>query len=179
MLDDTAARSGRSQSQEVEFRLERSFERQDLLQDVLTIAFGRQLGGLLLSLGITMQIAASIAGRDPRHFDDWALNVEAYSAANQAARWLLDLWQPPLRNAGDDWDAETSVRTSDNAAIAAIEGHLSLLREHMTGANPSPTPAMIIDLLGPIAAEMVEQWPRKREQLRDTQRKPAQAKRRA
>lgn len=39
-LDAAAEVSGRSQSQEAEFRLERSFERQGLLREVLELAFG-------------------------------------------------------------------------------------------------------------------------------------------
>ena len=41
-LDDAAAASGRSQSQEAEIRLERSFEKQGLLTEVLTLAYGPQ-----------------------------------------------------------------------------------------------------------------------------------------
>jgi hypothetical protein len=38
-LEETAAATGRSQSQEVELRLDRSFDREDLLPDVLSLAF--------------------------------------------------------------------------------------------------------------------------------------------
>jgi hypothetical protein len=48
-LDAAAAMSGRSQSQEAEMRLERSFERQDLMTEALTLAFGEAIGGLLRS----------------------------------------------------------------------------------------------------------------------------------
>ncbi len=46
-LDQAAAHSGRSQSQEAEFRLEQSFDRQDLFTDALTLAFGDQAARLL------------------------------------------------------------------------------------------------------------------------------------
>jgi hypothetical protein len=51
LVDEAAEESGRSQSQEVEYRLERSFDRQELLLDVLTNAFGQQTAELLVVLG--------------------------------------------------------------------------------------------------------------------------------
>jgi hypothetical protein len=50
-LDAAADETGRSQTQEIEFRLERSFDRQDLLLDVLANAFGPQTAELLVVLG--------------------------------------------------------------------------------------------------------------------------------
>ena len=47
-LDEAAARSGRSQSQEAELRLERSFEREELLPEVLTLAYGKPLADVLI-----------------------------------------------------------------------------------------------------------------------------------
>lgn len=46
-LDEAAKKSGRSQSQEAELRLERSFEREALLPEVLTLACGERLGNTL------------------------------------------------------------------------------------------------------------------------------------
>jgi len=52
-LDDAAEQSGRSQSQEAEIRLEKSFDRQDLLPDVLKLAFGtsEEMAGIVMMLG--------------------------------------------------------------------------------------------------------------------------------
>jgi hypothetical protein len=42
-LEEEAVKRGRSLSQEVEYRLERSVERVELLDDVLTLAYGEQI----------------------------------------------------------------------------------------------------------------------------------------
>jgi TraY domain len=54
-LDAAAEASGRSQSQEAEYRLERSFERNDLLIDALILRYGRTHAGILLVLASMMQ----------------------------------------------------------------------------------------------------------------------------
>ena len=50
-LDQEARRTGRTQSQEAQWRLERSFDRQDLLDEVLALAYGPQTAALLSVLG--------------------------------------------------------------------------------------------------------------------------------
>jgi hypothetical protein len=50
-LDQEAQRTGRTQSQEAQWRLELSFDRQDLLDEVLTLAYGPQTAALLSVLG--------------------------------------------------------------------------------------------------------------------------------
>jgi hypothetical protein len=57
-LDAAAAETGRSQTQEIEFRLERSFDRQDLLLDVLANAFGPQAAKLLEVVGRALHTSA-------------------------------------------------------------------------------------------------------------------------
>jgi TraY domain len=50
-LEGAAESNGRSLSQEAEFRLERTFANQDLLDDVLTLAYGDRLAKLLMTIG--------------------------------------------------------------------------------------------------------------------------------
>lgn len=50
-LDAAAADSGRSLTQEIELRLERSFERQNILRDVLVLAYGPHLAGFIQAIG--------------------------------------------------------------------------------------------------------------------------------
>jgi hypothetical protein len=50
-LEFAASSSGRSLAQEVEYRLELSFKTQDLLHDVLTLAYGERLAKLLIQIG--------------------------------------------------------------------------------------------------------------------------------
>jgi len=52
-LEEAAAASGRTQSQEAEYRLERSFDRFDLLREVLELSYGRHLAGLVQTIGDT------------------------------------------------------------------------------------------------------------------------------
>src|SRR5262245_42670576 len=49
-LDAAAEKSGRSQCQEAELRLERSFEREDLLIEALTLAYGGKMAGCILMM---------------------------------------------------------------------------------------------------------------------------------
>src|SRR6478735_1716299 len=50
-LEEAAESNGRSLSQEAEFRLERTFANQSLLDDVLTLAYGDRLAKLLIHIG--------------------------------------------------------------------------------------------------------------------------------
>jgi hypothetical protein len=59
-LDAAADRSGRSQSQEAEIRLERSFDRQELLPEVLTNKFSKKTAGILLCLAYGMEVAGQL-----------------------------------------------------------------------------------------------------------------------
>src|SRR6476469_8218203 len=53
-IDDAAYRSGRSQSEEATWRIERSFDHEDLLLDTLRLAFG-EFGLVVLLLAYRMQ----------------------------------------------------------------------------------------------------------------------------
>ena len=61
LLDAASAKSGRSQTQEIEFRLERSFDRDGMLPEVLSRAYGGQLAGLLMVLGEVLTSTIAIA----------------------------------------------------------------------------------------------------------------------
>jgi hypothetical protein len=54
-LDAAAEQSGRSQSQEAELRLERSFDRTDLLTEVMTLAYGKDIATDLMRIGAEME----------------------------------------------------------------------------------------------------------------------------
>jgi predicted transcriptional regulator len=56
-LDEVADQLGRSQSQEAELRLERSFERQDLLTEALSLRYGKEAAGILIMLAEAMEAA--------------------------------------------------------------------------------------------------------------------------
>ena len=64
-LDSSAEAGGRSQSQEAEFSLERSFDRTDLLSEVMTLAYGKELAGVVMMIGEVMAFAG------PETFRKW------------------------------------------------------------------------------------------------------------
>jgi len=90
-LDDSAAKSGRSQSQEAEFRLERSFHDQDLLNETMTLAYGSEGGAILAIIGAIIrevgfwapQIAIIDKSSNGRWIDNRFLFDEVVGALNQ------------------------------------------------------------------------------------------------
>jgi hypothetical protein len=97
-LDAATEGSGRSQSQEAELRLERSFEHQALLPEVLELTYGRPLGGILMAMGRAMQDAGR-QGAFSTMFtleavQDWASVPYAYSQAEKAAARILEALRP-------------------------------------------------------------------------------------
>jgi hypothetical protein len=96
-LDAAAEKAGRSQSQEAEFRLERSFLDQDLLYDALELRYGKGLAGILLTIGEAMQTTGRLAGfwADPPALgDDWLSDPYAFAQATQAAQHAIDALKP-------------------------------------------------------------------------------------
>ncbi len=83
-LQAAAAASGRSVSEEIEYRLSRSFEKQDLLPEILTLKFGDTLAKMLMRVGdeekLVKLAATSVWRRDSGEFD-----YETYVMFNEAA----------------------------------------------------------------------------------------------
>jgi hypothetical protein len=120
-LDEAAARTGRSQSQEAEFRLEHSFDRENVLVDALTMAFGnRKTTALLLLVGLALERGAHdalvmlerITAR-PSTAEHWTSNAIAFDAALEAAYTVLEAARPGdfklLHNVGTGVGAARSV----------------------------------------------------------------------
>ena len=61
LLDAQAKLSGRTQSQEAEFRLEQTFWQEELLPRALRLAYGKTLAGVLLTLGETIKLVGQLA----------------------------------------------------------------------------------------------------------------------
>ena len=81
-LEGAAAAAGRSLAQEVEIRLERSFEHQSLLPDILSLAFGSEVAGLLIALGHAM----NDAGRHHRRKRTMKLAISRCRSARTQTR---------------------------------------------------------------------------------------------
>ncbi len=97
-LDHDARASGRSLSAEAEFRLARSFQEQDLLDQVLTLAYGPQLAELVAMLGRAMKAAGSAAALNGEYswdaVDRWAEIPYAFNEAFAAAVTILEGRRP-------------------------------------------------------------------------------------
>ena len=117
-LDRAAGESGRTQSQEAEVRLERSFNREDLLSEALILAYGRELAGLLMTLGTTMQRAGRHAGFMATYTTEsantWWNEPRAYDQAVQAAVRLLEAAAP----AGDRTPLQEPTKTFSGIGFA-------------------------------------------------------------
>jgi hypothetical protein len=87
-LEASATYKGRSLSQEAEFRLERSFETQSLLMEVLTLAYGVPLAEFLSALGERLLEFDELVGRVR-----WAQRLEDHHQHRLVAR-LRELGLP-------------------------------------------------------------------------------------
>jgi hypothetical protein len=108
-LDAAAEASGRSQSQEADFRLERSFDRNSLLTEVLTLAYGPRLAGQLMMVGRAMEYA-----------DD----ADHTGAAFMAAITVLMLLAPSRNSPGTEEQSAQEAKIALNAARRAVNALL-------------------------------------------------------
>lgn len=86
-LEEAAGKNGRSLTQEIELRLERSFERQDLLRDMLEIGYGRHLAGMVMLIANTARIAGMAA-----HATKGAADAEVLFDPTWLSKCLSDPW---------------------------------------------------------------------------------------
>jgi hypothetical protein len=109
-LETEARRQGRSQSEEAEARLERTFDRQDLLADVMEATYGRQTMALLMILGEALRAAAGLTQAmwalekgisataldilNTDYHDRWLHDPRAYDAMTKAISRILDELRP-------------------------------------------------------------------------------------
>src|SRR5262249_12914305 len=147
-------------SQEAELRLEHTFQRHDLLPEVLSLAFGDRIAGLLIMMGMAMASAAWIGpaeqGRRRLFQDDWwASDPVSYENAILAAKFVLDSARPKGGTSITDID-DANVRLCFQAVSALIETVSAKKRGHR-GSEDAVRGSLvdaIIRLLGPVAARM-------------------------
>jgi len=163
-LDGAARSNGRTQSQEAEVRLERSFDREDLLSQGLSLAYGRELAGLLLllasALEATGRLAHTLAEGNRAHAagtrrtaiparrGDWLDDPYAFDQAARAALRILEAARPRSDGRGspaapDDAFGEASA----NSLLMAVRGQLE---SHLTRDEVDRVRA----LLGPLAERL-------------------------
>lgn len=106
-IEDAATASGRSLSQEIELRLDRSFQTQDFLADAQRLAYGRQGATFLRLIGEFVRAGAS---RALTVESDWLSDATAYNVTERAIVRVLDR----LRPQGNPMErAETPERLAD------------------------------------------------------------------
>lgn len=95
-LDEAAGKNGRTQSQEAELRLERSFDRDDLLAEILNMRYGPDFAPVIYLIAEAMAGAGSFASavneNDPR---DWLNDAFSFNEAALAAHAIIEWLRPP------------------------------------------------------------------------------------
>lgn len=151
-LDAAAQASGRTQSQEAEARLERSFQNERLLPELLEIGYGRPLAGLLLILGRVMNDAGAHSGAAAAEpfsgAANWFSSQVAYAEAAQAAQSVLDALRPT--------DEPEDISPIDRKAAAGLgllfaAGALEAIANPNRGGEIGVWANSIRNLLGPAA----------------------------
>lgn len=127
-IEAAARQSGRTQSQEAEWRLERSLDREDLLSDAMTLAYGRPLAGLLMMLGTVMQAAGQHAAARKGELapEAWLDDAYAFSQAARAAGAILETLAP----AGDTIAPPVFIPPGQSPAPTDREIDAFVKREH-------------------------------------------------
>lgn len=108
LLEAAARKSGVSLSQEAEARIARSFDRQDLMSEVMAAAYGRRAAGYLMLMGRAFVDVGRIAGRlaEPMttNLDNWTENRWARSVALEALLKVFETYVEP-----DEFDETSKV----------------------------------------------------------------------
>jgi hypothetical protein len=156
-LEHAASVRGESINAEVIDRVEYTFDRSDLLVEVLSLAFGsHRLAGLLIMLGFAMHDQ----GRRITGKSDWTSDSVAYDAAVLAAMRLLDLGRPDGSRASAS-DRDVAAQWVEELIQAINDGGAKA--KEVLGDDPRGD--AILRLTGPIAARMSEALPRMRGQF--------------
>ena len=126
-LDGAARESGRTQSQEAEYRLQRSFDLEDLLADVLALAYGRQAAGVIMMLSFAMDAAGRGASsvRTVTGGSDWINDPHAFDQAVKAALSIFEVIRPegesrPEQYKHMDDEAATDFLRYDDERVRSI-----------------------------------------------------------
>lgn len=101
-LEHSAGWSGRNQSQEAEYRLERSLDIVRLFPEVVTLKYGEQAAAILSALGeaiwylrLNIPLALALAGKSSmRMQNEWLNDPVVYDAMCDAATMILGHFHP-------------------------------------------------------------------------------------
>lgn len=174
-IEAAAAASGRTQSQEAEARLERSFDRADLLPEALSLAFGERFAGMLLLLGKAMDIfgkqAASLEQQGSVHAAPWGWldSPYAFEQARRVAEIILSELAPPGAIDVPDVSVETEEKLTEGGFddLATLFAYGMLNEAALGGNRPSDKQVSvkaetINKLLGSVADRLPTEQQRKK-----------------
>lgn len=171
-LGRRAEANQRSLSEEAETLLEQALLSEGMLDQVLDLAFGRRLAGLLLILGNAMRETGSSAGfmatRTLAGATDWLGNFYAFSQAIQAASAVFEALcpeddgiRPPKMGKpfpdGPDFDA-VMERLGAGHATTLLTAVADADEARSTGHDQVAEQARV--RLGPAAVERIRDWTR-------------------
>ncbi|UYO37483.1 hypothetical protein KQX62_12010 [Rhodopseudomonas palustris] len=96
-LENAARNSGRSLTQEAEYRIDRTFQTERLLSDVLSLAYGPRLAGLLLAIGDAAKdtvVSISLNKLDDVTGMKWVDDPSAYDQVAKAVSEIVEAFRP-------------------------------------------------------------------------------------
>jgi hypothetical protein len=125
-LDTAMRQTGRTQSQEAEFRLEMSFQTERLLDQALELAYGSEAAAILMILArlitkigrVTMLMSSGGTFEAMAAMADWVSDPCAYSQAAKTIADILEALKPP----GDP-------NVCRNGKPAPAEEHFAAMRQ--------------------------------------------------
>lgn len=131
-LTEASELSERNLSQEVEYRLTRSFDRADILSEAISLAYGPKVGGLLMLLGQTALVVGRGAGS--QHSVDLSQDFFDDPQVYEEMRWAMEtVLAATAPNASDElpqdvavaWRAKTALLIDLMAAALGYDGNLN------------------------------------------------------
>ncbi len=150
-LDAAAEANGRSQAQECELRLERSFDRQDLMAEGLALSYG-DAAGLILLLATAMDLAGRHSSfMATRKLGSWVENPFAFEQATRAAAKIIETVRPK-----GAVEVPPKVPFAAGLGEATANGLLSAIRGDNDGLLGADATQRLRALLGPLAKRLME-----------------------
>jgi hypothetical protein len=186
-LEEAATANGRSQSQEAELRLEQSFNHQELLPQVLALAYGRQMAAVVLMLGELMKRVGDLGeqlsyARDTHERDaetkarltgvrsrsGWLDIPYAFDQILKAVNLSLEALRPPgevrLPNAALEKDPPGTPPEHKRTRVFSYFGENTadiFLGEAASGEPHSCEHALVIhEMLGPALVDRIKKFER-------------------
>jgi hypothetical protein len=131
-IERAARESGRSMAQEIELRLEQSFERETQAQHFSDLYFGRELAALLEMIGRAMRdTGAHTAAHSASRGDgsrNWLENPYGFDRAIRAVAKVLDALRPPGKVVVPARLSEPEIRLADAIASGLLS---DIAHEHV------------------------------------------------